>query len=350
MILVTVGQAQALRDDIARRALELGFDDVGYCSALPFDEWKNVANESISRRVSYDPRALMGEARSIVVAVRRYDVFDSWPEGTAPVANYYLNSTVGFERVKNLAVLLEERGYRALANPVIPAKQAALRAGMGTQGMNTQFCHAKFGILVSIHLILTDAPLADRDAPRRECVHCGKCVQACPAGAIYEGGFYQERCLRHLMASGNPVPEWARDMMGLRLIGCTDCQHACPNAGVRMAEVPPALAKACDIEGLLREDAAQYEALAGYIGKNFARMKRIRAQAAICAGNSADRRYVPALAALMGEDGETLRSHAAWALGKLGGSEAAAALAHALAVERDESVRREIASASSKLK
>ena len=342
---MTEGQTESLCDEIARRALELGFDDVGYCSALPFDEWRNVANEAISRRILYDPRALMGEARSIVVAVRRYDVFDSWPEGAAPVANYYTNSTVGFERVKSLAVLLEERGYRVMANPSIPAKQAAIRAGMGTQGMNTQFCHAKLGILVSIHLILTDAPLADRDAPRRECVHCRRCVQACPTGAIYEGGFNREKCLRHLMASGSTVPEWARDMMGLRLTGCTDCQHACPRAGIRMAEVPQALAEACGIEGLLRGDAAQYETLAGYIGSNFARMKRIRPQAAICAGNSADRRYVPALAALLSQSDETLRSHAAWALGKLGGPEAEAALTLALAREKSENVRRELESA-----
>lgn len=327
---------------IREKALSLGFDDVGFCSAAPFEDWRQKAYESLVARVCYDPHALMADARCIVVAIRRYAAFGPWPEGTAPVANYYVSSTVGFDKAKELAQCLSDRGYQALPNPRIPAKQAALRAGLGVQGINTQFCHDSLGMLVSIHLVLTDAPVATEDATRAECQKCGLCIAACPTGAVYEGGFDYSKCLRHHMASGEVMPVAYRELMGVRLTGCTDCQHVCPNAAVRIEQVPDELAWACGISGLLDGNAEQMAKLAEYIGSNFARPGRIRQQAAICAGNTGNRAYVPQLAAMLSVGDTVLRSHAAWALGRLGGPEARAALDDALLKERDENVRKEI--------
>ena len=60
-------------------------------------------------------------------------------------------------------------------------------------------------------------------------------------------------------------------------------------------------------------------------------------------GNRRESRYVGPLAEAL-RDGEPLvRGHAAWALGRIGGEEARAALEAALAAEEDEAVRTEIA-------
>lgn len=336
---------EALRKDIREKAKTLGFDDVGFCSSGSFTQWSESAYDALKLRLHADPKELMPGARCIVVAVRRYSVYGKWPEGSAAVANYYVNSQAASENVKPLAKYLKERGYSAVADPPIPEKQAALRAGLGVQGLNTQFCHREFGILVSLHSVLTDAPLCDADSSRAECSECGLCAAACPGGAIYKGGFDHEKCIRFHMNSGIPVPLWARDLMGTRLLGCTDCQHACPKAQQKTEEVPGDLAWACDIAGLLAGDGARFAKLAEYIGSNFARKKRIRAQAAICAGNSGNRAYVPLLAKLMQDDADTLRRHAAWALGKLGGAEAKEALEKALVIETIEAVKQEIADA-----
>lgn len=333
---------ELLKARIRERALELGFDDVGFCSAAPFDEWYAVAYDAVRNRLARSPATLMPDAQSIVVAVRKYAVYGDWPEGYATVANYYVNSEAAYENIKPLAELLSGNGYSAIPDPPIPEKQAALRTGLGVQGLNTQFCHHEFGILVNLHSVLTDAPLADSDSPRAECHGCGLCAAACPAGALYGGVFDHDKCLRYHMNRGTLVPMWARDLMGLRLIGCTECQHACPNANLAVVEVPADLAWACGIAGLLEGDGARYETLARYIGANFARKKRIRAQAAICAGNSGNRDYVPGLSALLVEENAVLRSHAAWALGKLGGTRAREALKKALTIEADEAVKKEI--------
>lgn len=345
MLRVKACDIGGLKAAIREKALELGFDDVGHCSAAPFPEWFANAYEPVRSRLAHDPRALMPDAKSIVVAVRRYAAFGPWPEGAATIANYYVNSTVGFEQTKYLAALLEEHGCSAAPNPLLPAKQAAVRAGLGVQGMNTQFCHKTLGMLVSIHMVLTNADLASGDSPYAVCGKCGLCAAACPTGAVYDGGFGHENCLRFLMASGSLVPPGMRDRMGLMLTGCTFCQHACPNADIKTEEVPPELAWACDIAGLLRGEKERYDKLAEIIGDNFARLKRIRAQAAICAGNSGNRAYVPLLAALLGDGSDALRIHAAWALGKLGGAEARAALSAAVASEQDGGVLQELSSA-----
>lgn len=327
------------------RAAELGFCDVGFCPVAPFDEWRQVAYEQVRGRLAHDPGALLNDAECIVVAVRKYDAFGPWPGGSAEIANYYVNSSIGFDNTKELASVLTGGGYTAIANPMLPAKQAALGAGLGFQGLNTQFCHNTHGMLVSLHMILTNAPLAGAGSPRVECSKCGLCISACPGGAISEGGFDHEKCLRFQMNNATVMPLWARGKMGKRLVGCTECQHACPHARIELADVPGDLAWACDISGLLRGEEARYEKLAGYIGSNFARPKRIRLQAVICAGNSGNRAYVPGLAALLSEDGAALRCHVAWALGRLGGEEAKIALEQALLAEQDDEVKLEISAA-----
>ena len=237
---------------------------------------------------------------------------------------------------------MTDAGWQAMVSPSLPAKQAAVRAGLGVQGMNTQFCHREFGLLVSLHLILTDAPLAEADSPYAICEMCGSCEAACPTGAVSASGFDHQKCLRFHMAGGSVVPDWAREAMGMRLIGCTDCQHACPNANKHIEAVPKALAEATEIGGLLRGDKEQIEKLGAFIGKNFAHPRRIRQQAAICAGNSGNQSYVPDLIALLGNDDPVLRTHAAWALGRLGGEAAEQALAEAAPGEENADVKKEM--------
>ncbi len=343
---ITPGSLQA---KLAEQARLLGFDDIGYCPAEPFEQWLEHAYNPIAKRIAHDPRMLMADAKTIVVAVKRYQVFGAWPEGSAEVAHYYINSNTGFAEIKKLGSVLTEAGWQAMVSPSLPAKQAAVRAGLGVQGMNTQFCHKEFGILVSLHMILTDAPLAEAATPYAICELCGSCAAACPTGAVSASGFDHQKCLRFHMASGSVVPMWAREAMGMRLIGCTDCQHACPNAARFMEPVPQALADSTEISGLLRGEKDQIEKLGAFIGKNFAHPRRIRQQAVICAGNSGNQSYVPELIALLSNDDPVLRTHAAWALGRLGGDAARQALADAISTEDNDDVSQELLLAFTKL-
>ena len=63
---------------------------------------------------------------------------------------------------------------------------------------------------------------------------------------------------------------------------------------------------------------------------------------AVALGNTGDPRAVPALVDALGDEEPLVREHAAWALGRLGGTEAEHALAHATISESEPSVREAI--------
>lgn len=326
------------------RAKQLGFDDIGLCTAEPFAHWDAAAPQDLRARLRTDPRELMPQARAILVAVRRYGAFDAWPQGHGQVSQYYTASTAGHDGIEDLAQWLRDRGHAAIGNPALPHRAAALRTGMGFQGWNQQFCHDTLGIMVSLDLVLTDAPLEAQDAPYRTCPSCGLCMQACPTGALQEGGSFQrELCLRHHMIGANPVPPALRRTMGTRMLGCSECTIACPLSQCEQQPIPLGLLASTGLRELLRMEPDTLETMKQAIGANYARKHRLQAQAALCAGNSGDVSLVPDLIRLLREHPSVIvRCHSAWSLGQLGDTQALSALQHALVGESDETVLGEI--------
>ncbi|MDR0813872.1 MAG: epoxyqueuosine reductase [Oscillospiraceae bacterium] len=96
------------------------------------------------------------------------------------------------------AELLSAQGYRAVAqtrehvgfgeteyNTPLPHKTVATRAGIGWIGKSALLVTEKYGSMVRISSILTDAPL-DAAAPinASRCGDCLVCTNACPGGAV----------------------------------------------------------------------------------------------------------------------------------------------------------------------
>jgi epoxyqueuosine reductase len=63
---------------------------------------------------------------------------------------------------------------------------------------------------------------------------------------------------------------------------------------------------------------------------------------AVALGNWADQRAVPSLTASLDDEAPLVRGHAAWSLGRIGGTEARAALKGRLEQEKDDWVKEEI--------
>jgi epoxyqueuosine reductase len=76
-----------------------------------------------------------------------------------------------------------------------------------------------------------------------------------------------------------------------------------------------------------------------------AKREGLQRNVAVALGNSGDRAAVPALARALREAAPLVRAHAAWALGRIGGADATAALRFALASEEDSEVKAEIEAA-----
>ena len=75
------------------------------------------------------------------------------------------------------------------------------------------------------------------------------------------------------------------------------------------------------LNDLVTEDQALFSAaiqkLSGEIGKNAARPQRVRAQAALLAGNSGDKNYLPVLESWANLPFEAVAEHARWATERL---------------------------------
>lgn len=129
---------------------------------------------------------------------------------------------------------LEERvrasGGFAQANVSYPAREAAVRAGMGIIGNNGLLITPEFGTRVVIILMATDIENDEQDHINNACgalPALRKMRESCPAGAIVQSGMrFPEKCIRNFMMEGVVAPEHLRAKMGMRLIGC-DIWPAC---------------------------------------------------------------------------------------------------------------------------
>jgi len=174
---------------------------------------------------------------------------------------------------------------------------------------------------VVIILMLTDIDPGDEASempvPSR-CNGCNQCVKACPAGALDENGMgHPERCMRNFMMEGIVAPEYIRERMGMKLLGCDLCQRACP----MQPEMKGANRSRYRLEDFVTDDSKAFseavKLLSAEIGRNIARPQRIRAQAALLAGNSRNSAYLPVLRQWAQLPFEAVSEHAKWAIQRL---------------------------------
>ena len=90
---------------------------------------------------------------------------------------------------------------------VFPHKTAAVLSGLGFVGKSGLFLSEAYGSKVRLATVLTDMPLSsDRKIIENGCGECTKCMQACPAGAIFgekpktngERNYDPEKCSRYM--------------------------------------------------------------------------------------------------------------------------------------------------------
>jgi epoxyqueuosine reductase len=234
-------------------------------------------------------------------------------------------------------------------------RAAAARAGVGWYGKNTCIIATRE---TGSYLFLAEIPLdldLEPDAPlRKSCGACQRCLAACPTHAIPAAYVIDTpRCISYLTIEHRGViPRDLRPLMGDWVFGCDICQEVCPPNRHVLPLAPPALQprSADDASPALMPllTMTREEFRARFRQRAVARAKRegLARNAAIALGNSGDAAAIPALAhALRTHDAALVRGHAAWALGRFGGTTARAALDRSRVSEPDAMVRDEIAAA-----
>lgn len=261
----------------------------------------------------------------VLLLVYPFDPFKPLGEGYAEISAYYPASHMAYTATSAFCIWCGEQGTPAQRKDDLPLKQWAARAGLGVYGKHQLIIHPAYGtniVFQAVRVALEDTPACTpKEGLHPACTSCELCQHACPTGALGDDPpFTYALCLRSHMITNEETPLPMREKTGTRLVGCEICQRVCPlDAGSVFKPVPDDLAAMVRIDTLLSMDKAKYEKLSVLLGTNFSRIRRIRAQGALCAGNSGDASYIPLLEKLLQEE-ETESAHAAWAIEKLQGT------------------------------
>ncbi len=143
----------------------------------------------------------------------------------------YLNGRLN-RGLYDLARAYRHEGHRALPLPsqgtpsdprflrgILSFKHAAERAGLGRIGWSSLVVSKRFGPRVRLACLLTDAEIAPSPVlAANPCDGCGKCVDACPAGAVKPPGPGQDYVLDRFACAS------FRQGAGC----CSTCQSVCP--------------------------------------------------------------------------------------------------------------------------
>lgn len=360
-----------MRDAIRNRALELGFDAVGFAPAT-------LARQARDDLVAYlakgyhgdmawladkadrrgDPQTLWPAAKSVIVLGLNYgpegDPLELLEQGDRAGISVYARNRDYHDtikkRLKALARWLAGRYSTEVkvfvdTAPVME-KPLAANAGIGWQGKHTNLVSREWGSWLFLGEVFTALEIAP-DAPEVDhCGTCRNCLDACPTKAFPAP--YQldaRRCISYLtIEHKGPIPHELRPLIGNRIYGCDDCLAVCPwnkfaKAGREADFLPRAELEGPRLSDLAGLDDAGFRALfkASPV-KRIGRDRFIR-NVLIAIGNSGDPALLAATRNLLDDPSPLVRGAAIWALARLK-PDAVPQFVN-IAAEPDEAVREE---------
>ncbi|MGI5882994.1 MAG: epoxyqueuosine reductase [Dethiobacteria bacterium] len=337
-----------LTETIRKKALELGYVDVGFTTLDDFDGYEKELKERKGYKFFSDrglsktakPKQRYPSAKSVISLVDSYGNID-FPEvlansiGRAYLARSYASLGKGINSQRHILFkdFLHGLGINTFDEPgffQLPDRAVAARAGVVTYGKNNFAYAGKYGSFIILTSVIIDAePNCQTHKPRRDCPEgCRLCIEACPTHALNEQGHLDpERCVLF----NNIFPDIllnteVRGLIGMRIHGCDTCQLVCPrnrhilNAPKVKDPLLEEIAEVFDLEKMLCGDEEYYrKAVTPLISPYFEDKERHRRNAAVAMGNSNMTNYLPALQAASKHDPSSLvRKAAEWAIGRLG--------------------------------
>ena len=229
-------------------------------------------------------------------------------------------------------------------------RAAARRSGVGWVGKNTNILTPSHGSWVLLGQVITNLPLPSDLPLKKSCGNCVRCIDDCPTGAIVAPYVIDnKRCISYLTIElKGVIPRDLRPLMGDWIFGCDICQDVCP---VNLKALPGHLEEFKQRNGfstpelvpILEMDQVTFSDR--YKNSPIKRTKLVGLQrnACVALGNNGDEKAIlPLSKALCSSEESIVRLHAAWAIGRIGGREAATVLERARDSESDAEVLEEI--------
>lgn len=346
------------KDKIIKKAYELGFQDIGFTSAEPFDSQREMlvkreedyarVNKRMDLVAGTDPKNAMENAKSVIVLLDSY-YLQSLP---AEMEKHFGRAYQDDDRLLREAVIkrtylfrnyLRDNGIESKKPGNLPARLAAARAGLGTFGKNNFFYSNKVGGQSSwgnpITLVVDQefdqgCPTVKVDCP----TWCkSTCIVSCPTKALKKANVLDPRlCISNLTYNSREItPMNLREPMGLWVYGCDICQNVCPrNHAWEATKIPTnenviARSSHFDLKKLLHMGERCFKKYIFphmfYIPVEHLWLWKMNVSRVM--GNSFNADYIPELIRAFREnDDPRLKGMIAWALGRLGGPSSKAAL------------------------
>ena len=234
-------------DAIRTAAAEIGFAAVGIAAVAPsetmnrYDAWLaagRAANMDYLRRhrdLRTDPRRLLPNARSVIVAAARYPVHPQPGSSFSALAwgaDYHEVVRSGLHRLRERAANGVALGATRVCVDSAPLleREWALRAGVGWRGRQGQIVNEKAGCCIVLGFMLTEAALDPTPSAPNRCGTCTRCRDACPTGAVQEDGTVDaRRCVAYwTVEHRGEIPSDIARSLGDSLHGCDRCTAVCP--------------------------------------------------------------------------------------------------------------------------
>jgi epoxyqueuosine reductase len=320
----------------------------------------------------------------------------STSDGTGTIARYARGRD--YHRVvkkKLLALLRFVEGELGRELPVARAyvdtgpvleRELARRAGLGWFGRNTMLIDPRRGSYFFLGSLLLPLELEyDEPFEADRCGSCTACLDACPTGALLgrdENGapvMDARLCISYLtIENRGAIPPELRPAVGNRIYGCDICQEVCPWNSPKLVQVAgeadyqarqATSSSTSTSSGQAGQGSSASASLPGTEAPSLIELLEVALEEAawdafsrgsairragragfarnICVGlgNWGAPEAVPVLTVALSDPEPLVRAHAAWALGRVGSTEARAALSSIAAVESDQAVRAELAAA-----
>lgn len=363
-----------LQQEVIEYSRKIGIDKIGFTTADPFIVLKNrllrqqelqyqsgFEEPDIEKRVT--PALLLEEPRSIIsIAVAypaRMTIHKEGRKGER--RGIFCRASWGLDyhqilrdRLKKLEEFIltkyPDARFKSMTDTgELSDRAVAERAGIGWSGKNCAIITPEFGSYVYLGEMITSVPFEPSQPIEEQCGACTKCLEACPTGALVQGGqINAQHCIGFLTQTKGLLPDEFRDKLGNRLYGCDSCQTACPvNKGKdhhfhHEMESKPESNKPL-LAPILKMSNREFKESFGHLAGSWRGKKPIQRNAIIALAHFKEVTAVPELIAILREDSRAaIRGTAAWALGKIGGEAAFAALMEAKRKEIDEAVMAEI--------
>lgn len=217
-------------NDIKKYAIEQGADLCGIASIDRFNDFPK----------GFHPLDVYNETQSVISIACKI-----------PEMPLYINSPSPYTAIEEIALVkvsqiafsitnyIEKNGYKAVLIPSVPydywdaetltgkgilsLKHIGFKAGIGRIGKNALLCNEKYGNLIKLGAVITNAILpSDSMVEQEYCKeNCRLCIDSCLVNAIDENyNVSQKKCREYSEITNK---------RGVEIYACNECRKVCPN-------------------------------------------------------------------------------------------------------------------------